>query len=353
MTDIPRPQPEPRRGWRKLLLALFVFVLAPSVPQLRAVLPVDETMLLFVPAMAACALVGWWAGGRALSAVVWVGLAFFMTRQVGSTGVFANMLRGWTLLLAGAFGIACLFGSSRPFFSRAMTAVGGALAVALIMSLAGPVTLSGAGTAIGGEFARRNAEFLDFLNKTITTNDSQWRAWTEKLPGLAQMPEQAELQLGAATRVGQLMFPALLALESLAALALAWATYHRLTRQRIGTPLAPLREFRFNDQLVWGLIVGLVILVLPGLPTTVRGIGANLVLFFGALYAVRGLGVLAWFMSPGTFATALVAGAVLVFVPVVQVVAILGFMTLGVTALGLGVGDTWADWRNRARSTLS
>ena len=40
-------------------------------------------------------------------------------------------------------------------------------------------------------------------------------------------------------------------------------------------------------------------------------------------------------------------------VPVVNVVAILGFMTLGVTALGLGVGDTWADWRSRARSTLS
>jgi hypothetical protein len=44
---------------------------------------------------------------------------------------------------------------------------------------------------------------------------------------------------------------------------------------------------------------------------------------------------------------------VLVLVPVVNVIAILGFMTLGVTALGLGVGDTWADWRSRARSTLS
>ena len=148
------------------------------------------------------------------------------------------------------------------------------------------------------------------------------------------------------------MFPALLALESLAALALVWATYHRLSRKRIGAPLAPLSEFRFNDQFVWGLIVGLVILVLPNL-AGMRGLGANLVLFFGALYAVRGLGVLAWFMSPGTFATAIVAGAVLVFVPVVNVVAVLGFMTLGVTALGLGVGDTWADWRNRARSTLS
>jgi hypothetical protein len=336
-----------------LLLALFVFVLAPSVPQLRALLPVDETMLLFVPAMAACALVGWWAGGRVLSAVLWVGLAFLMTRQnVASTTVFAGMLRGWTLLLAGAFGIACLVGVQRPFFTKAMTAVGVSLALALVMSLFGPVTWSGAGGAIAEEFARRNVEFLEFLNKTITTNEPQWRTWTERMPSLATLPTEAEAHLGTMSRVGRMMFPALLALESLAALALAWATYHRLSRQRVGAPLAPLREFRFNDQFVWGLIVGLVILVLPNL-AGLRGIGGNLVLFFGALYAMRGLGVLAWFLAPGTFAMSLIAGAVLVFVPVVQVVAILGFMTLGVTALGLGVGDTWADWRSRARSTLS
>ena len=54
------PAVEPRRGWKKLILTLVVFVLAPSIPQLRALLPVDETMMLFVPAMAACSLVGWW-----------------------------------------------------------------------------------------------------------------------------------------------------------------------------------------------------------------------------------------------------------------------------------------------------
>jgi hypothetical protein len=40
-------------------------------------------------------------------------------------------------------------------------------------------------------------------------------------------------------------------------------------------------------------------------------------------------------------------------VPFVNILAILDFLTLGITALGLGVGDTWADWRRRARSTLS
>jgi hypothetical protein len=346
MTDIPRPKPEPKRGWKKLFFALFVFVFAPAIPQLRALLPVDETMLLFVPAMAACALVGWWAGGRVLSALLWVGIAFLVTQQgVASTGVYANLLRGWTLLLAGTFGMACLFGSSRPFFTRALGAVGATFALALLMSLFAPAAFSGASGAIAAEFAHRNTESLDLLHKAIAE-------WGEKIPSLGLMQEQTEQQLNAMARAGQLMFPSLLALQSLAALALAWAAYHRLARQRIGAPLAPLREFRFNDQLVWGLIVGLVILVLPNL-AGMRGLGANLVLFFGALYAMRGLGVLAWFMAPGTFAMTLIAGAVLVFVPVIQVVALLGFMTLGITALGLGVGDTWADWRGRARSTLS
>lgn len=351
MTDSTLPPTDaPGRGWRKLLFALIAFVIAPFIPQFRALLPVDETTLLIVPAMAACALVGWWAGGRVLSAVLWVGLAIFITRQdAASTTVYASLLRGWTLLLAGAFGIACLAGPSRPFLPKALSAVTAALAVGLVLARFGPDSLT---SAIGDEFARRNAEFLEYLNATIKTNEAQWRAWTEKMPTLATLPTDAEQHLGTLSRVGELMLPALLALQSLAALALAWATYHRLSRQRIGAPLAPLRDFRFSDQLVWGLIVGLVLLVLPNF-AGLRGLGANLVLFFGALYAMRGLGVLAWFMAPGTFAMTLIAGAVLVFVPVLQVIAILGFMTLGVTALGLGVGDTWADWRSRARSTLS
>lgn len=347
------PVVEPKRGWRKLLLALFVFILAPGIPQVRALLPVDETMLLFVPAMAACALVGWWAGGRAFSAVLWVALAILISRQqVAATDVYANLLRGWTLLLAGAFGMTCLFGASRPFFPKALTAVAATFGLALLMSLFGPVSLSSMSGAVADEFLRRNTEFLEFLNKTISSNGAQWEAWTKAMPSLTTLPADAESNLGAMSRAGQMMFPALLALESLAALALAWATYHRLSRRRLGAPLAPLREFRFNDQFVWGLIVGLVILLLPSL-AGMRGLGRNLVLFFGALYAVRGLGVLAWFMAPGAFAAALIAGFVLVLVPVVNVIAILGFMTLGVTALGLGVGDTWADWRSRARSTLS
>ena len=269
-----------------------------------------------------------------------------------STDVYANLLRGWTLIVAGAFGLTCLVGGSRPFFVKALSAVGAAFVLALIMSLLGPVTLSHTSVAVSDEFARRNAEILEVLNKAISTNGEQWRSWTAKMPSLATLPADVEKQLTAVSVVGQLVFPALLALESLAALALAWATYHRLSRRRLGAPLSALRDFRFNDQLVWGLIVGLVILLLPSL-AGIRGVGRNLVLFFGALYAMRGLGVLAWFMAPGAFAVGLIVGFVMLWAPVLNVIAVLGFLTLGITALGLGVGDTWADWRSRARSTLS
>jgi len=152
-------------------------------------------------------------------------------------------------------------------------------------------------------------------------------------------PAELERQLQTLSNAGVEVFPALLALESLAALALAWAAYHRLGRTRLGAPLAPFREFRFNDQLVWGLIVGLTVVFLPTL-AGLRAAGSNLLVFFGALYALRGLGVLAWFLAPGPLASALAVGAVMLFWPI-----------LLVAALGLGLGDTWADWRRRPRPT--
>src|SRR5262249_9800767 len=133
------------------------------------------------------------------------------------------------------------------------------------------------------------------------------------------------------------LFPALAALQALAAMALAWALYHRIGRARLGPPLASVRDFRFNDQMVWGVVAGLALVVLPGVAVT-KAIGANLLLFFGALYPIRGVGVFMWMLSPGRLTTA-----------VLVVIALLFWNVLGVLALGLGVGDTWFDWRARAR----
>jgi hypothetical protein len=61
-------------------------------------------------------------------------------------------------------------------------------------------------------------------------------------------------------------------------------------------------------------------------------------MFFGALYVLRGLGVLAWFIAERRLALAILILLAVLFTPAV-----------GVLALGLGLGDTWVDWRGRAR----
>src|SRR5688572_26280135 len=121
MQEAEAPAPS-ERGWGKLLLALAAFLIIPPYTPLRALLPVEDTFLLLLPALAACCLVGWWAGGRLMLAVVWVGLAAWTVMQPAPEGAFYNLVRGWTLLLAGSFGFVCLFGTRRAFFSRALTA---------------------------------------------------------------------------------------------------------------------------------------------------------------------------------------------------------------------------------------
>jgi hypothetical protein len=341
------------QGWGKLLLALVAFMVLPKIPQISALLPVEQTMVLFVPALAACALVGWWAGGRAFLALAWVAIAVLMSvRTSGTVDPFYNLARGWSLLLAGSFGLVCLFNTTRPLFARALVALGVTLLLALIMSMLGPVTMSQATTTVGQELGQRNHEFLTTLDSVIKANPKDWEELTAKVPRLNQFPQETAETLGRISGAGVVIFPALLSLESLAALALAWATYHRFSRARLGPPLKALREFRFNDQLVWGLIVGLVIMLLPTL-STLSGVGKNLLVFFGALYALRGLGVLSWFMAPRSLGLMLGVGLVVLAVPILGAVVALGFVMLGIAALALGLGDTWADWRSRARPTSS
>jgi hypothetical protein len=324
-------------GWRGPILALLALTILPATP-LRVVTPIEQSIILLVPALAACALVAWWNGGRAGLALVWVGLAAWtLTRPaVGTSADFDIMARGWSLIVATCFGLVCCLGGTRAFFVRALTAVAVALGIALAV-----VALS------------RNSEVGATVLTEMTARSGQDVAGFEERLGashrlselIAHDTAAAELATGVvkAIEAGAIgassVFPALLALESLVILALAWALFHRLSRVRIGAPLAPLKEFRFNDQLVWGVLLALTILWLPTLDM-VRAAGWNLLLFFGGLYAVRGFGVLAWFLSPGRLAFTIIITLLFFMFPL-----------LGALAFGLGLGDTWLDWRSRARPT--
>jgi hypothetical protein len=61
----------------------------------------------------------------------------------------------------------------------------------------------------------------------------------------------------------------------------------------------------------------------------------NLLLFFGALYLLRGIGVLSWV----THRRGIAIGLILLIAVAPLIAAAL--------ALGVGVGDTWMDWRKR------
>jgi len=355
MSDPVTPAPS-ERGWGKLLLALAAFLIIPAYTPLRALLPVEDTILLVAPALAACCLVGWWAGGRLLLAVVWVALAVWILapEQVAawilrkpapaSAGAFFNLVRGWSLLLAGSFGLVCLFGTGRPFFSRALGAAAMALTLVLLMSSTGPLTPAKAQFAVQAEFTRRNTEAVAQFRAVL----KQYPDVVKSMPQMASLPNEVEGQLKTLADTGTVLFPSLLLLESLIALALAWGTYHRISRTRLGAPLGFLKDFRFNDQFVWGLIAGLTIVFVPALHS-IDSTGRNLLVFFGALYAIRGFGVLSWFLAPGALGAALLVGFAMLWWPVLSPVAVLGFMLLALAALGLGLGDTWADWRSRAR----
>ena len=175
------------------------------------------------------------------------------------------------------------------------------------------------------------------------THDAAWERFAARSPELAAQADGAAAWLHRLPARAAAVAPALVGLESLAALGLAWGLYHRLSRTRLGAPLGALRRFRFSDQLVWALVAGASMAILPTL-APLRGVGINLLIFFGALYALRGLGILRWLAPDRVAAVALLA--LLLLVPVLGVLLLAG--TLAVVALAVGLGDTWGDWRNRS-----
>jgi len=331
--------PAPReQGWKRIILALVAFVLIPLVPLVRVVIPVEQSLLLIVPALAACALVGWWVGGRFFLALSWTALAvWILVTRLPGTPAFLAISKGWALLLVAAFGVVSLMSPRRAFFSRALSAVGLSFAIGLTLVVFTSKRPGAIEKTVRDEYTRRVESWLADWEAVART--AEWQQITRDSPGMETLARESSERLLKLPAVTARLYPSLLALESLAVLALAWGLYHRVSRARIGPPLAPLREFRFNDQLVWGLVAGITAVAVPTLHTF-RVAGLNLLVFFGALYALRGLGVLTWFFAPGRL-----------MVTMTIALAIFMWPLLGVFALGIGLGDTWIDWRSRARPT--
>jgi Predicted membrane protein (DUF2232) len=334
--------PARSRGWWWLGLAVFAFALSTGLPVAQTVLPVHRPLMLLVPLLATCGVIGWWRGGSAALAVSWTVVAGWLLVSATRTGVNADALTaGWSAILAGCFGFALLAARSKRFLMVGVASVLSGLTVTAVLvavTPAGPAILRksvAAALAVRGNLDLTNwqAARAQMARSGSTAADS---ATTAILDGF-------EKNVAALPRLAGTVLPSVLALQSLAALAIAWALFHRFSRTRLGEDLSPLREFRFNDQWIWAVIVGLVLTLLPAL-ASLRAVGINLLVFFGALYALRGTAVLAWFLRPGRSLLGVVIG-----------VALLLLLRDGAAiALGLvGLGDTWADWRRRIRPAVS
>lgn len=147
-------------------------------------------------------------------------------------------------------------------------------------------------------------------------------------------------EMSAMVRTVGSFYPAFLALASLGGIRLAWSWYHRIAGNPIGSAPARFTAFRFNDQLVWGWVIGLSLSLLPLTPGG-ELIGGNLLLVWAVLYAVRGLAIFS-------------AGSGRLPVPIVVTISVvalflLPFVMTGLTLLGLA--DTWLDFRRRLVAT--
>ena len=233
---------------------------------------------------------------------------------------------GWALLVAGWFVALTLRWPASRFLPRGLGAVAGA---ALVLSAM-------VGDRGGG---------WDLLDWQVTERVRAWWAW---LLSAAQAAPESESFTPAVVNtlygLGEVqaeLFPALVALGSLAGLGVAWWVYLRVGHDS-DAGLLPLREFRFNDHLVWLFIAGLSLTLFGG-GDGVRRAGANAAAFMGALYALRGAAVVRFFggvRSP--FGLLLLVLALLLAAPV-----------LLAGALAIGLVDTWLDLRRRARASVA
>jgi hypothetical protein len=238
-------------------------------------------------------------------------------------GALAELSRGWGLLLGGAYLAASLLRPQLGILHRALIALG----------VAGGISLAGLGATGSWDavdaLVRRHLQTVSSLTLASIGSQAADSAWVEQLEATAERVATLQWTL----------FPAVLGLQSLAALALAswWIARLRNGEQSPFRP-RPLREFRFSDQLIWVLIAGLALLVLP-LGAAATRVGFNALFFMGGLYALRGVGVFVFFASGAPPLFSILFGVL---------VAVFLYPLVLTAAVLVGLGDTWLDVRGRA-----
>ena len=242
------------------------------------------------------------------------GLTFILASPAGA---FAAALGAYSLMVAAAFA------------GGALLAPAGLWRQAIRATLWGVV-----GTAALGRGLRGTRFWAELQWDVSHQASSAVRSVVERWPDSYPMYEPMVHFFGTA-------FPGLLALETLAALTLAWQWHQRLATAPLGAPAAPFRQFEFGDLWVWGLVAVLMVWAVPKL-AALKGVALNLGLVLGVLYCLRGAAIVVTFAaSAGIPLWTLTAGTVVALVLVVPLLLLIpGLWTLGVF-------DTWLAFRRR------
>jgi hypothetical protein len=311
MTDEAMVEDEGRmeRGWRRAA-GLFLLAVATSVA--------PPGLLVAVPLLVLLSVSGIRSG--AAFAVTVVAMLVVLTGPRDGLW-FAE--RGWAMLAGGAFAALSLAVPGWRLTSRSLVAVTGAMVVCVIVLASGADAWASIDWGMGDRLRAGFATWLDAM---------------QVLRGGDPVPAATVTAAFATAEALVAVFPAVVALQSMATLAVAWWIYVRLVYRR-DDGVGALGAFRFNDHLVWLMIVGLCLVVFRTGDGVTR-FGANLAVFMGALYTVRGLGVVS-FVSGGV---SFLRGSLMVLAFLFAAPVVVGFTLL------LGIADTWLDVRTRVGS---
>lgn len=298
------------RGWaliRALALALAV----------AAFSPVDPLVLVFVPLAVQILAFRWDSRGGLVLAAAALAVAFAGLARTPADPLW-YVERAWSLLLGGSFVVATILWPRRGVVARGLAATAAAFALVALAGLVHHSLLADLDWRIGHD---------------LTDKADMVTVW---LQGRQSASGGLQTALDRAVSWEVRLYPGSLALASLAALGVGTYVNMRLRGRSDG--LGPVREFRFNDHLVWVLLGGMVLFLLP-LGDVAARLGENALLIMGGLYLLRGAGILLWL---GAAVVTSVWSALLW-----AVIAVLLY-PVGITlALLVGLGDTWLDLRAR------
>jgi hypothetical protein len=299
------------REWRRAAGLFLILALSSSV---RPAVLIGVPFALMVTALPV---------RKPMALLVGAGLIVLALTGVERSGLWYAE-RGWALLVAGWFAALTLRWPSSAFLSRALASVGGAVAVAAAFFVVRP----GAWSVLDWSVAERLRQGVATALAAMTLLRGGGEAMSPSLVGTIYQAAETQAHL----------FPAVLALVSIAGLGVAWWLYVRMALGARGA-LSPLPSFRFDDQLVWVFLAGLVALAVGPGEAWLRA-GGNVVVFMGALYVLRGAAVV-MFINNGlsVLGAVLLAFGMLFLAPVILV-----------GALFIGLGDTWLDIREKVQA---